>query len=364
MLLDVNNQSQVIGWQSLCAPREFRDFFWDAQTSEYRMFDCFEGHCGTFVAELNNRGHVAGYTTEPWIWRPGEGFIGFGFPSDLDPNRFPVIYDLNDRDEVIGSYPYNTSGGLRAFRWSPELEWTILWDGVAWDINEHSWVVGISQIVGGCNAKLWTPQHGLIDLCTWLDDGNPLPLGDASGINDLNQIVGSGVWIPGIPEAYMLDQQTGLHRIGHISLEGDEVGSGARAINNRSEVIGIDYGGPSGAKPFVWTARRGIRDLRALLDPCATGVALAGSPGGINDRGQIIVDAYTTAFERGLLLSPYIPGDLDDDGDCDLQDLAYQLSNFGRAGDADYSAGDLDCDQDVDLQDLSTLLANFGETLP
>lgn len=53
-------------------------------------------------------------------------------------------------------------------------------------------------------------------------------------------------------------------------------------------------------------------------------------------------------------------GDVDDDGDVDLQDLAILLANFGRASGAAWPDGDLDGDGDVELQDLATLLAHFG----
>lgn len=53
-------------------------------------------------------------------------------------------------------------------------------------------------------------------------------------------------------------------------------------------------------------------------------------------------------------------GDLDDDGDVDLQDLAILLAHFGTISGAEWSIGDLDNDDDVDLQDLALLLANFG----
>jgi len=49
------------------------------------------------------------------------------------------------------------------------------------------------------------------------------------------------------------------------------------------------------------------------------------------------------------------PGDLDADGDVDLQDLAVLLAAYG----ADDS-GDVDGDGDTDLTDLATLLSNYG----
>jgi hypothetical protein len=52
------------------------------------------------------------------------------------------------------------------------------------------------------------------------------------------------------------------------------------------------------------------------------------------------------------------PEDVDEDGDIDIQDLAYLLGNFGMSGGG--LTGDIDADQDVDLQDLAFLLAVFG----
>jgi len=55
------------------------------------------------------------------------------------------------------------------------------------------------------------------------------------------------------------------------------------------------------------------------------------------------------------------PGDLDDDGDVDLADLAELLSNYGATG-ASPEDGDLDGDGDVDLSDLAELLSVYGTT--
>lgn len=51
-------------------------------------------------------------------------------------------------------------------------------------------------------------------------------------------------------------------------------------------------------------------------------------------------------------------GDVNDDGEVNLTDLALLLANFGATGSG--LAGDLDADDDVDLTDLATLLGNFG----
>ena len=49
-----------------------------------------------------------------------------------------------------------------------------------------------------------------------------------------------------------------------------------------------------------------------------------------------------------------VPGDADGDGDVDLDDFAYLLSNFGQTGKV-WCDGDFDGDGDVDLDDFSIL---------
>ncbi len=54
-----------------------------------------------------------------------------------------------------------------------------------------------------------------------------------------------------------------------------------------------------------------------------------------------------------------LPGDLDGDGDVDLNDLALLLASYGvNAG------GDVDGDGDTDLSDLAALLARYGQACP
>ena len=55
---------------------------------------------------------------------------------------------------------------------------------------------------------------------------------------------------------------------------------------------------------------------------------------------------------------PSTPGDIDDDGDVDLTDLATLLADFGCS--TAPCTGDLTGDGVTGLADLSLLLANFG----
>lgn len=59
-----------------------------------------------------------------------------------------------------------------------------------------------------------------------------------------------------------------------------------------------------------------------------------------------------------------LDGDLDQDGDVDLTDLATLLANFGLPSGQTRATGDVTGDGSVDLTDLSSLLANYGSVCP
>ena len=71
---------------------------------------------------------------------------------------------------------------------------------------------------------------------------------------------------------------------------------------------------------------------------------------GFNDTANFCI--------KGLVIACF--GDLDDDSDIDLEDLAQLLANYGITSGATYEDGDLDGDGDIDLFDLARLLSVYG----
>lgn len=93
-----------------------------------------------------------------------------------------------------------------------------------------------------------------------------------------------------------------------------------------------------------------------------------------HSQGAFGLAVYNNAFANGEQLDacfddvvftpPPCIGDVDTDGDVDLQDLAFVLAHFGIACHPQACGEDLDGDADVDLQDLALLLSRFGSSCP
>lgn len=85
--------------------------------------------------------------------------------------------------------------------------------------------------------------------------------------------------------------------------------------------------------------------------------ATAGAYTCVISNGCGMVFSDTAYLRMGL---PPCPGDLDNDGEVNLTDLAGLLAHFGAPYGASPADGDTDGDHDVDLTDLARLLSNYG----
>ena len=68
-------------------------------------------------------------------------------------------------------------------------------------------------------------------------------------------------------------------------------------------------------------------------------------------------------YGYAVAATPILPGDANNDGRVDINDLTIVLTNFGRTGGMMWSQGDFTCDGRVDVNDLTIVMANFGQSL-
>ncbi|MFN0136962.1 MAG: right-handed parallel beta-helix repeat-containing protein [Phycisphaerae bacterium] len=122
-----------------------------------------------------------------------------------------------------------------------------------------------------------------------------------------------------------------------------------RASNSYLEADLLDLDGDSD-----WIEQLPVdldESVRRFDDPGSLNLGIGPSP---------IVDIGAYEFTPQCDLD----GDLDQDGDVDLTDLATLLANFGLASGQTRATGDVTGDGAVNLTDLSSLLANYGSACP
>ncbi|MBI5863975.1 MAG: hypothetical protein HZB38_05625 [Planctomycetes bacterium] len=372
---DLNNRGQVCGRDFVYAV-DYVAFRWDSRTGEtidLGTLGCFE--YGSIARGINDLGHCCGgdssdddcFYGEAWLWTPERGMVGLGaIPGGLFPSSLGLA--INNLDQVVGG------------AWGATFAEAMLWDpvagmiglgemggeppsSVAYDINDSTWVVGNASSARGAEAFLWTPQDGMIGLGDFYSDG--YADSDAFAINAHGHIAGQAATPVVGTQAFLWTPASGLFGLGFLDPDAVHQGSVAIDINDRDEIVGRSaWGAYYDFRSFVWDPVWGMRNIADLIDPCEPrhyrfDYCRAEA---INNAGQIVLDMGSARY--GVLLTPYLPADLDDNEQVDLFDLAALLSHFGLPGGASYQDGDLDCDADVDLQDLAILLGNFGETLP
>ena len=85
---------------------------------------------------------------------------------------------------------------------------------------------------------------------------------------------------------------------------------------------------------------------------------------GLSAGDGVPPDYVESDLSAAQTCEPACHGDLDQDGDIDLADLAEILGHYGDTGHLGYYDGDFDLDGDVDLADLAEMLGVYGEPCP
>jgi probable HAF family extracellular repeat protein len=215
---------------------------------------------------------------------------------------------INTHGQVVGVADFRltrvsekastTRSGLQAFRWQAErVEPLPGLDGdksfsFANDVNDSGQIVGMAETSSGVtHAVLW--EGGKVtDLGALLQLEEP---SSAGGINERGEVmVNSGkaifgsLWLP--QHAYLWRQNV---RVDLGTLGGTQ--TSARAINNRTEIVGHSQLADKSQRAFFWSHGQ-MTDLGTL----------SGYPSSeatdINDHGQIVGNCQTGQAERRAVL--------------------------------------------------------------
>jgi probable HAF family extracellular repeat protein len=220
----INDRSQIAGvsyTSSTPSPIETQcgkdvppqnPFFWEK--GRIINLGTLGGICG-LVFDLNNKGQVVGQsdlagdsTAHAFLWDPERrhhlkdlGTLG---------GSFAAATWLNDESEIVGVAATSGDAALHAFFWKHGVMTdlgTVKGDGcsVAYHINARGQVVGTSG--DHCNEVhgfMWERGGSLMDLNDLVPAGSGMVLTAGEGINDRGDIVASGVFPDGDHHAILL----------------------------------------------------------------------------------------------------------------------------------------------------------------
>lgn len=369
------------------------------------------GGNNVYPRDVNASGEVAGFAStgtlgqHAFLWSESGGFTDCG-TLGFD---YSYGYGCNSAGAVVGKAIYTINGDYHAFFWSspagPIQDMGTLggvWSA-AYDINDTGQAVGWAHIAGSSyrHAFMWQQGSGMVDLGTggrfysharainnaipvqvagdtsWSGESDTIAFiwtdgvftdlpaiggaySEAVDLNDLGQVVGWSVDASGNWYATLWNAGGGP-AINLGALGGNR--SQAQGINNLGHVVGWAKDAAGQDRAFLYKNGE-MLDLSSLIRPDA-GWNYLREAEAINDAGQITGFGYLegTTYERGFLLTPCRTGDLDCDGDVDLDDFnifAGCLTGPNGGVDSGCDTSDLNGDGDVDLLDFASFAVLFG----
>jgi probable HAF family extracellular repeat protein len=222
----INDVGQVVG-EARTANGPTHAFLWtpstaNGMTGSMQDLGTLTGNTGGYSQALgiNSIGQVVGVSSSgivpfrPFLWNPltPNGTTGAMFPLGVLPG---TANEINDYGQVIGES--NAVTGTRAFLWTPTIRNGVTGTMVdlgdfaggrnesrALGMNSAGHVVGESWVTEGPQAFLWMPDAPNASSGTMRNLNSLLSASDRSqwqlhrarDINDLGQIIGSGLFDP------------------------------------------------------------------------------------------------------------------------------------------------------------------------
>ena len=272
----VNNRGEVVG-ASETANGELHAFLWSPLRGMIDLGTLGGTYSQAFF--INDKGQVAGqsYTSDSrahsFFWSRDTGIVDLGTLADIPSPLSVSVQGLNNRGEVIGQI---SDVGIHGFGTSHGYKWTLTGEMVALGSLKAATALSNSGQVAGYislpqndrHAALWT-RGAVIDIQTLPAVGSY-----PRAMNNQGQVVGS-IYYLSETHAFSWEESTGMIDIGSVGEP-----SGAIAVNNSGQVVGVLVTATGEAHPFIWSEQTGLTDIGTLGGYSTT-------PYAINEHGQI-----------------------------------------------------------------------------
>ncbi len=205
----MNDYGDIVGWTVQVPGQLGRAVRWDGDSmSELGTLPGFQL---SYALDINNAGHVVcnarehSYWTErAYVWKSGE-IIELGTFG----GRSSTAHAINERGQIVGTAdtgmvreaPYQNVAISHAFMWEngrlADIGTLGGKDSVAHAINDHGWIVGISEIdmtsiIGGEQSQFLYMNGEMLDLNRLIPRDSGWQLFNAVAINNRGQILATG----------------------------------------------------------------------------------------------------------------------------------------------------------------------------
>ncbi len=252
---------------------------------------------GQVVGQANSS---AGAVDQAFLWTQSAGMIDLGTLGGAGS----AANAINASGQVAGQSDL-ANGFAHAFLWSQIgglQDLGTLHGGQqsgANAINSAGEIAGWANVGNNSHAITWNQSTGMVDLGITASCGST-----AFGLNDSGEVVGwfnnsAGCGLTS--HGFSWTQSGGFTDLGLLS--GGQY-SFAYGINVTGQIVGTGQSSASSPVALLWTADGNIHDLNTLIS--SKSLRKLVSANAINDAGQIVVDATTTAGtgHYALLLTP------------------------------------------------------------
>lgn len=309
-------------------------FFWSPESGLKKIVPT-NGAAEVFSRGINNFDTIVGESyvgplgireLQPFFWDPVAGFraerlFGEKSYSILD------VRQIQDNGEILGNYldfhhkylptPFISTENSKAHPLTDVRNFGVMLDASM--MNNAGQVVGY-RLRNGCDSLpvLYDRNSGVTKILGTI--GHPKPgrcqhNGDALGINNLGEVVGSSDSnLRYGSQAFLWTESSGMEALkGPVQKKAIDLT--ATSINDATQVVGwytprslLETG-----IPFYWDRESHAHDLNDLLDrsdPRDEAIMLISIYPRINNRGQILVQGYRrdeSRFTRLYVLTPVVP---------------------------------------------------------
>jgi probable HAF family extracellular repeat protein len=238
--IDVNNNNVATG-RSFTADNEFKAFTYDIVSATLTSIGTLGG-ANSYGEEINDNGVVVGISETATNELHAFSFSGSTM-TDLGTfgGTASAAYGVNNNGTVVGEASYAGDSINRAF----SSQGSFLTDlgslggssSAAMAINENGWIVGQSATLGDAETHaVFFEEGGVFDMGTLGGDYSI-----ARDVNDNNWIVGSSTILGGQQHGFLYTQEWGmldLNDIMDLGSEWDYI-TEASGINNLGQIVGV-----------------------------------------------------------------------------------------------------------------------------